>query len=409
MGPNIFSPSVSRSLSDDTFVLEAGWVLDGTGSPVQEALFIGVHKGMIVSLGDTWPSWLQRHDVMDLSGSTVMPGLVDCHVHLFMSGAEEAAVRSRQLAFTFPEARPVIEAHLRQHLRHGVVAVRDGGDYGGHALRYRNEVLSGAGVPVHVRCAGRAWRASGRYGTLIGRPPANGRTLAESIALRDENTDHVKIVNSGLNSLRVFARETPPQFSLEELTEAAGAAKTLGLRTMVHANGRLPVTIAVKAQCDSVEHGYFMGGDALAMMAEHRIFWVPTAFTMQAYAECAAAGSVERSVAERNLNAQLAQLARARAESVAVAVGTDCGSLGVHHGSSFARELGLLIEAGFSAEEAVRCATLNGATLLGLDKELGRLDVGMPATFVVIKGSPRTLAEGLQSVQRVYVRGERVV
>jgi imidazolonepropionase-like amidohydrolase len=130
---------------------------------------------------------------------------------------------------------------------------------------------------------------------------------------------------------------------------------------------------------------------------------------MRAYAECAASGSVERSVAECNLDAQLEQLARARREGVSVAVGTDCGSLGVHHGSSFVKELGLLIEAGFSVEEAARCATLNGAALLGLDRELGKLEVGMPATFVVMNGSPRTLAEGLHSVQMVYIRGERVV
>jgi imidazolonepropionase-like amidohydrolase len=167
--------------------------------------------------------------------------------------------------------------------------------------------------------------------------------------------------------------------------------------------------LAVQAGCHSVEHGYFMSGDTVAMMAEHGVCWVPTAFTMRAYAEQAEAGSVERSVAERNLNVQLEQLVRARAEGVSVAVGTDCGSLGVHHGSSFVKELGLLIEAGFSVEEAARCATLNGAALLGLDRELGKLEVGMPATFVVMNGSPRTLAEGLHSVQMVYIRGERVV
>lgn len=398
-----------KSVPEGSFTIKAGWLMDGTGTPARRGVAVSVRGGMIVSLDDSSPSCPCPADWTDLSSSTILPGLVDCHVHLFMSGTVDPALRRRQLAFSFDEARPAIEAHLRRHLLHGIVAVRDGGDYGGHALMFRNKFLPAAHVPPYVRCAGRAWRAQGRYGTLIGRPPSPGRTLAEAISRGEENADHVKIVNSGLNSLKIFGRETAAQFSADELSGAVRVARALGLRTMVHANGRIPVVQAVQARCDSVEHGYFMGADTIAMMAEQGICWVPTALTMKAYSEHASPGSVEKSVAGRTLDAQIEQLSRAREAGVTVAVGTDCGSLGVDHGSSFPGEMGLLRDAGFSIEEAVMCATFNGARLLGLEGQLGRLAVGMPATFVAVNGGPRSLPESLRSVDLVYVRGKRVV
>ncbi len=135
---------------------------------------------------------------------------------------------------------------------------------------------------------------------------------------------------------------------------------------MVHANGKLPVKIAVEAGCASIEHGFFMGRDNLQRMAEHKTFWVPTGFTMQGYANQLPSGTLEADMALRNLENQLQQLMWARELGVRVAVGTDAGSLGVHHGSAVLEELRLFMQAGYSIQEAIRCATRNGAALLGL-------------------------------------------
>ena len=87
----------------------------------------------------------------------------------------------------------------------------------------------------------------------------------------------MKIVNSGLNSLKVFGKQTPPQFGAEEMRAAVKTAKSFGLKTMVHANGKLPVKIAVDAGCDSIEHAFFMGAESLYRIAERGAIWVPTA------------------------------------------------------------------------------------------------------------------------------------
>ena len=124
--------------------------------------------------------------------------------------------------------------------------------------------------------AGKAWHAPGRYGALIGRTPFSGHTLAQSNREEEHRADHIKIVNSGLNSLSSFAEETPPQFDTEQIQAAVQAGHDLGLRTMVHANGQEAVRVALEAGCDSIEHGYFMGNDNLLKMAEKGITWVPT-------------------------------------------------------------------------------------------------------------------------------------
>ena len=128
-----------------------------------------------------------------------------------------------------------------------MVALRDGGDYAGHTLRYKKADLNPSEIPVRVGAAGKAWHAPGRYGKLIGQAPLDGHTLAQSIMKQHEGIDHIKIVNSGLNSLTHFGRETPPQFSPEVLLTAVRTGNDLGLKAMVHANGKDSVRAALDA------------------------------------------------------------------------------------------------------------------------------------------------------------------
>ena len=106
------------------------------------------------------------------------------------------------------------------------------------------------------------------------------RAVENALKLEVHEIDHIKIVNSGLNSFAEFGKETLPQFDVEELKKLMSAAKEHNLETMVHANGRRPFQTAVAAGCDSIEHGFFMGNDNLKTMADEAIFWVPTAETM---------------------------------------------------------------------------------------------------------------------------------
>jgi imidazolonepropionase-like amidohydrolase len=337
-----------------------------------------------------------------------MPGLIDSHVHLFMSGTADPDIRQRQLEDDYIEAQTVIARHLSQHLSCGIVAVRDGGDRRAHVLQYKNHDLLPSGSPVILRTAGRAWRKAGRYGKLIGRAMAPALSLAQGIAQSTDHIDHVKIVNSGLNSLTVFGKQTAPQFDVSELRDAVAAASARGLPVMVHANGKLPVKTAVQAGCTSIEHGFFMGAENLQFMAERGTYWVPTAGTMQGYAGLLPSGTLESDTAHRTLEDQLQQLIKARELGVKVVLGTDAGSPGVHHGTGVWAEMRLLLQAGFPVQEAVRCATANGAALLSLD-DRGELINGKSATFMAAAGEPSGLPESLAHIEYLFIDGRRIV
>ena len=385
--------------------LAVGWLIDGKGSPALRNSIMEIAGGDILAIHrECGPAELARADV-DLSSSTLLPGLCDGHVHLSLSGTEDGDSRKRQLSASFQEARETIANNLKDHLAHGIAAVRHGGDREGHALQFKRNCLD-SDSPVQVFAAGHAWHAPGRYGAMIGRTPLKEKGLTDSIRYH-ERGDLIKIINSGPNSLSVFGKETPPQFSLEDLRKAAVCGHSMGLKLMVHANGRLPVKWALEAGCDSIEHGYFMGKENLERMAEKRIPWIPTVFAMKSLCTVMR-GAPEAETAERNVEHQLEQIRFAAQCGVVVALGTDSGSVGVHHGKGVIEELQLLMTAGMRLEEAVQCATSRVAGLLGLGN-LGSLDAGNRAFFVVAQGDPGQLPGSLNSPEAVFVDGVPVI
>lgn len=259
---------------------------------------------------------------------------------------------------------------------------------------------------MRFQSAGRAWRQKDRYGSLIGGFAADNESLVDAFLNNQQDTDWVKLVNSGLNSLRVYGKETASQFDLDEISQLVNAAEQRGKKVMVHANGHLPVKIAIEAGCHSIEHGFFMGKDNLQLMAEKGITWVPTAYTMKAYAENLDPKNeqVDHIVVRKTLDHQLEQMAIARELGVTIAIGTDAGSLGVLHGESMVEEMRLFKKAGFTLPEIIRCGTFNGAQLLGFE-DIGLLKVGRPATFLVARGTPGQLPRKLSYLEDIFLNG----
>ncbi len=415
-GQKSFGPPPLSVAADDprsrNWTMRAGWLIDGSGGPIRPNVRLEIVEGTFHAIEDAHapsavPSEITPAGVHDFSECTVLPGLIDCHVHLAMAGSVDEALRTRLRQAPVEVVLRTIQENLREYLRYGVVAVRDGGGARGNALRFSKAVQGRAAQPVRVLAAGRAWHCAGRYGRRIGRPPLAGKSLAESILTDDSPCDLVKVVNSGVNSLSEFGRRTAPQFSLEEMTAAAQAARRRGLHMMAHANGEEPVRIAILAGCRSVEHGFFMGPENLARMAEKAVFWVPTVIPMQGFAEHLAQTNRRSDVARRSVDHQLEQLHQARRLNVPVALGTDSGSPGVNHGLAVIGEMKLLMAAGFSLPETVRCASFNGAILTSGD--FGLVEEGRPATFLVVPGSPSELPDSIEKIRAVYVDGQPVV
>lgn len=393
---------------EKTTCIHAGWLIDGSGKPPRKDALLTIVSGRLAAVDTFDRSNLPpAARLTDLSHCTLVPPLVDSHVHLGLSGTIDQEARQQQLLAGYESIRTQIARNIRSAFSHGVLALRDGGDGHGHVLRSMQENEGRGKKPVLVKTAGRAWHQPGRYGSMLGRHPGDDETLARAFARDPDPVDQVKVINSGPNSLTAFARETPPQFTLDEMKELVRLAGQRGKKVMVHANGELPVRLALEAGCHSIEHGYFMGRENLARMAEKGTVWVPTLAAMKSCAEHLDRGGrkLDPAVARRTLQHQLEQVSLARELGVTIALGTDAGSIGVLHGEAVSEELRLLLKAGCTLAEAIRCATWNGASLLGVDDHLGLIARNRPAHFLVVRGTPSQLPQKISCLQAIYLDG----
>ncbi len=383
----------------EPFRLQVGWLFDGSGCAAQTDVNLEIVQGRIAALhrGDSAPN-IETPDTditrLTFSDATIMPWLVDCHQHLILpADAREVSAD--------PSNR--IEAHAAALVSHGILAVRDAGDRTGLVQRWYDQAgTTGFEPSLTVQRAGAAWHKEGRYGRLIGTSTPFCQRPAGSL----EGADWFKIINSGLNSLNHFARITPPQFNRQELQKAIAAAHAAGRRVMVHANGTVPVRLALEAGCDSIEHGYFMGKDTLARLADLQIPWIPTLAPMAAFSQADNLSILQREVAARTLEHQLAQMYAARRCGVRMLPGTDAGSPGVTHGPSLFREMALWLGAGFPLSQIIAAASADAAAFLGL-KQPQLLLVGAPASFVIYKGNPEGVLQTLRPLA-YFMNGRRV-
>ncbi|MBW1863101.1 MAG: amidohydrolase family protein, partial [Deltaproteobacteria bacterium] len=173
--------ATSHTLLKNPYYISAGWLIDGSGGPILKDVLIEISSGCIISISRGGHGDPDGNSIVDLSNCTLIPGLIDSHVHLSMSGNDDQEIRRQQLNASFYDVQGVIANHIKDHLAHGVAALRDGGDHAGHTLRYRNELLFHRESPVTLRAAGRAWHAQGRYGSIIGRHAFHGQSLAQGI------------------------------------------------------------------------------------------------------------------------------------------------------------------------------------------------------------------------------------
>lgn len=381
--------------------LRVGWLIDGRGGAYQRDMVVDINKDGFIS--DVKPFDGRNGITCDLSHASVLPALMDAHVHLVFSGTTAAQRRKAQLVYSPERQKSAIIEHLREHRHHGVLAVRDGGDRNATVLACKGAHLLGHDLPT-VAATCWAWHAKGRYGGMVGKTPPEGIPLAEAARKHLQNVDHVKVIQSGLNSIDRFGHQGPPQFSQKALSQMVTVAHTAQRPVMVHANGQAAVRMALDAGCDSIEHGYFMGTDNLKRMADQGTYWVPTAVPMAVLSKSSGLNHTQQEVARRTLDHQLEQIRQARALGVTVALGTDAGSFGVDHGAAVAEELHLFVQAGFSPEEAIGCASANAAPLMGIS-DRGVLAPGKRADLIVVPGPADLVLDHLMRIESMIVQG----
>ena len=333
--------------------------------------------------------------LIDLGDRTLLPGLIDAHVHLFLHpGAEDAQ--------TFNESVPerTIRATLaaRDDLLAGFTAERDMGTEGaGAADTALRDAIEHGWIPgPRLRISGNAIDILGGHEDANGyNPEQRALPNADRANSADElvaviraqaklGSDFVKIYETGKDRMAGGEFATPYQFDENELRAAVREAARLQRRVAVHATGEPGTGMAARAGVASIDHAYQLSADTMKLMRERGIFAVPTFAVLEYFAvHAATAEAAARYLAIGAYHAE--QFKKQLAAGVPIALGSDVGPF--PHGTQ-AREFELLVRHGMAPLDAIRAGTINGAKLLGWEKEIGRLAPGFYADIVAVCGDP---------------------
>lgn len=294
-------------------------------------------------------------------GAFLLPGLVDAHVHLFLDGAPtEQALRSAHLKQPLAQLVEAARASARQSLSLGITQVRDAGDRHGINNHIRFEAQAPNSDLAQVRSTGLGIKRAKRYGAFMATDVDDAQSIRDSIAGLAVHNDEIKLILTGIIDFDAGAVTDEPQFTLDEARVVVAAARAHGRNTMVHCSGPKGLAIAAAAGVGSIEHGFFMSREILALMADKQVAWTPTFCPVHfQWAQPQAVGWKPETVG--NLRRILDQHARhllvARELGVPLLLGTDAGSMGVEHGHAVFDEIDRYLEAGLSLQDTLRAAT----------------------------------------------------
>jgi len=395
-------------------VLRGGRVFDGTGSPATGA-DVSIENGRILDIG----AGLDGDAQVDVAGLTLLPGLIDCHVHVTSSGVDLLRRLQRPFSYQFFEA----VTNLRATLDCGITTVRDaGGADLGIKRAVDDGLIDGPRLQIAITALsqtaghGDGWLPSGQSVTL--RVPHPGRPSGIVDGPEEIRKRVREIVRAGADVIKVCTsggvlspRDNPrhAHFRPDELDALLAEATAADLPVMAHAQATEGIKNAIRAGVRSIEHGIYLDDEAISMMLSAGTWLVPTLIAPFAVLDAAKNG-VELpdgvvAKAQEVIGAHRESFARAVAAGVQVAMGTDSGV--AQHGQNL-RELTLMAEGGMTPQEVLVAATRSAADLLGPRDEAGELSPGKRADIVAVAGDPLDLANLKENIRAVYKDGRQV-
>ena len=385
-------------------VLAGARLIDGTGAEPAGGRAVVVEDGRIARIVDE--AGLPCGDRLDLAGCTLLPGLINCHVHLCL-GAEAdpvAPLRSEALALTAIKAA----GRARETIEAGVTTVRDLGGRDYAELAVKRAVDDGLIPGPRILVAGRPICMTGGHGHFVGReadgPDEVRRAVREQLKA---GVDLIKIIATG-GVLTPGVDPMAAQLTAEEVRVAVEEARKAGRRTAAHAMGTDGIANCVAAGITTVEHGVYLTPDIVARMRQDGVFLVATLNAPAAIATGGVARGIPGYMVAKSravTDAHVASFRMARAAGVRIAAGSDAGTPFNGHGS-LVPELSLMVAQGMSPLEAICSATSVAADALGLGEETGRIAPGYAADLVAVAADPAARIEALDDVRLVIARGQ---
>jgi imidazolonepropionase-like amidohydrolase len=412
-----FAQSASPPPVQPLTVIHAGALLAEPGKPARRNASIVVRGKTIESVQDGFIS-LPGARVVDLRNATVLPGLIDSHVHL---GGLDDRLQARLQAMGRDDEDEVFTALLnaRKTLLAGFTTVRDLGGDPRTITTLRDNINAGSFAGPTILSAARMVSVSGGHGD--GRNGAN-REIASLVPDRDNTCNGaddcrraVRMqISAGADVIKIAATggvlsNVPgglnQQMLDDEMRAAVVTARSFGRKVAAHAHGVDGINAAIRAGVDSIEHGTFTNDETFRLYRQTGAYYVPTllapaaaladgqrgALTPAQFEKArAAAGNAEKS------------FARAVREGVKIAFGTDTGVS--PHGRN-AEEFALMTRNGISPALAIRAATIDAATLLGINQRAGTIEAGKDADIIAVDGDPTENVRLLENVGFVMKHG----
>jgi imidazolonepropionase-like amidohydrolase len=351
-------------------------------------------------------------EVIDLGDRTLMPGLIDAHVHLFLHpGAEDLQTVQESV----PQRTIMAVLAARDDLMAGFTAERDMGTEGAGSAdtAVRDAINQGLVPGPRLRISGNAINILGGHEDAIGYNPAQhvlsnadyANNAAELVAVMreqfKEGADFTKIYETGPDKVRDGQFSTIYQYTEAELKAAVEEAARVGRRVAVHATGEPGTLFAARAGVASIDHANQLGDETMRLMREKQIFAVPT-FTIFEYFAEHAATPAQAAREHQMLDVKVQDFRKQVAAGVPMAVGSDVGPF--PHGTQ-ARELVLMVKYGMSPLAVLQADLLNGAKLLGWDGQIGALEAGYLADVVAVSGDPLQDIGAVENVSFVMKGG----
>ena len=406
---------LSSAASADTVVVHAGRLITDASRPASGPSTITIVDGRVSSIAAGLNPAPAGARLVDLSSKTVLPGLIDTHVHL--SGEPNDPFWTD--AVNTNEFGVVLGAkNARLTAKAGFTTVRDVGSAPQVGFALRRGTNEGLIAGPRIQSAGPSVSIIGGHGDITGFRPevvavlgsGNTCTGPDQCAARVREfsragADLIKIVATG-GVLSQQARGLGQHFTDAEMKAIVDTAHSLGLKVAAHAHAARGIEAAARAGVDSIEHGTFADARAIAAMKANGTVLVPTLMAYTGIREGLAKNAFTPAVADKvrmTLN-EVGKAARAaRAAGVPVVFGTD--SAVYEHGRNAEEFVQLVERVGMSPAEALASATTAAAKLMGLENEVGRIAPGYSADLIAVTGDPVQNIRVLERIDYVMVRG----
>lgn len=384
-----------------TIVIYHARLIDGTGTVYDRGTLV-VRGSKISAVGPsrtlTIPKGARR---INGRGLTILPGLIDCHVHLCLGGEADVvgALESEDPSLRLLKSASYAKATLDA----GFTTVRDVGARDHSIFALQQAVDSGLVRGPRIVGAGLAICMIGGHARFIGREVEGTeqvrRAVMEQIAA---GAGVIKVIASG----GVLTPNTSPdeaQMTMEELSAAVDAARQAEKKVAAHAHGASGMRNAILAGVRSIEHATLLDEEAGALMKRYGVYMVPTLSALATTAACRPSCGIPESAldkAKAMTKRHKVSFKSAHQGGISIAMGTDAGTPFNYHGEN-AQELERMVALGMTPMEAIVASTATAARLIGIQDSVGRLTRGMEADLVVLKGNPLQRIDVLQDRDKI--------